>query len=87
MKVIIPSTKFKKKLKKLETKIVLAFKERITIFEIDEFSAVLNNHKLNGQYQDCRSINITNDFRLIYKKVADNSYLLVDIGSHSELYS
>ena len=61
------------------------FKERRDIFLEDEFNPVLNNHSLRGKYQGYRSINITGDIRVIYKKERE-IVIFVTIGNHSELY-
>ncbi len=87
MKIIKPSAKFKRRSKRLDQKTNIALNERLFIFENNEFDQILNNHKLNGEYTNCRSINITSDIRLIYKKLDENLYLFVNIGTHSELYS
>ena len=87
MKILRPSNKFKKGSKKLDKKTDETLTEKLHIFEENEFDQRLNNHKLHGEYVDCRSINITSDVRIIYKKVAENIYVLMAIGTHSELYS
>lgn len=87
MKIIISSTLFKRRLKKLSPKILILLKERVAIFRENEFDQILNNHKLNGVYLHRRSINITGDIRVIYRKISDNMYLFLTIGTHSELYS
>ncbi len=87
MKIIITSNRAKKRIKKLDLKILLILKQRVNLFRNDEFNHVLNNHKLHGEYANCRSINITPDIRLIYRKVSDNLYHILEIGTHSELYS
>lgn len=74
-------------MKKLDHKILSILKERVDIFRENEFDPILNNHKLHGEYANCKSINITSDVRLIYEKVAENIYHIIDIGTHSELYS
>lgn len=79
------SNRFKKKLKKLDKKIIKAFKNKFIIFQENEYSSVLNNHPLKAEYADCKSINITGDYRLVYKRI-DNLYILIDIDTHSELY-
>ncbi len=85
MKTFSFSTKFKKNLKKLDSKIIKSFKTRFILFQENEFAIILNNHSLKGEYSDHRSINITGDYRLVYKKI-DNLYIFVDIGTHSQLY-
>ena len=76
---------FTKRFKNLPQKIQLKFKERLIIFEADQFNPVLNNHMLKGNYLGYRSINITDDLRAIYKQTRDN-VIFVTIDSHSKLY-
>lgn len=87
MKVFIYSSKFKRALRGLDQKYIDLFKQKMALFRADEFDKTLNNHKLNGKFKEYRSINILSDLRLIYRKIDTNTYLLVNIGSHSELYS
>lgn len=70
------------KLRKNEKK---KFKERRDLFLQDEFNPVLNNHPLKGQYGGYRSINITGDLRVIYRKRSEE-IIFVAIDSHSNLY-
>lgn len=77
---------FKKVYKKLPTKIERAVKQRLRLFALSPFDAVLNNHPLRGKYLGCRSINITGNFRLVYSEESDNVVVLVDVGTHSQLY-
>lgn len=76
---------FKKNYKKLTESQKKKFKERRSLFMQDEFNPVLNNHALKGKYLGYRSINITGDLRVIYKKELED-VLFVDIDSHSNLY-
>ena len=64
----------------------IKLEERLQIFIKDEFNPILNNHTLHDPWKNARSINITGDIRLIYTKMNENICLLIDIGSHSELY-
>jgi addiction module RelE/StbE family toxin len=85
MKVFSRTKRFNKNFKKLDKKIVNAFKARFLIFQENEYANILNNHPLRAEYADCKSINITGDYRIVYKR-RDNLYILIDIGTHSELY-
>ncbi|MBC7766814.1 type II toxin-antitoxin system mRNA interferase toxin, RelE/StbE family [Arenimonas sp.] len=85
MKTFLYSTRFKKNLKKLDKKIIKAFKTRFVIFQENEYASILNNHPLKAEFADCKSINITGDYRLVYKRT-DNLYIFLDIGTHSQLY-
>jgi addiction module RelE/StbE family toxin len=77
---------FEKQYKKLSTKTKEKIKERIIIFENDQFNPMINNHALQGKYTGYRSINITGDFRIIYKLLDERTVLFVEIGTHSKLY-
>ncbi|MBI3459286.1 type II toxin-antitoxin system mRNA interferase toxin, RelE/StbE family [Candidatus Azambacteria bacterium] len=77
---------FIKKYYKLTVKIQEKFKERRNLFLIDQFHPLLNNHALSGKYDNCRSINITSDIRVIFSLRPDGTIVFITIGSHSELY-
>ncbi len=84
---IIHSRTFKKQFKKLSKFADKALETKLEIFAQDEFARVLKNHKLAGEYQNCRSINITGDIRLIYEKIDKETLCFRAVGTHSELYS
>jgi len=46
---------------------------------------ILNNHSLEGAFDECRSINVTGDCRAIFKQ-EKNIAIFMTIGTHSELY-
>jgi addiction module RelE/StbE family toxin len=52
----------------------------------DPFARPLNNHTLAGKYKGYRSINITGDFRAIYRLEKPDIGVFVAIGKHSQLY-
>ncbi|KKS93468.1 MAG: hypothetical protein UV70_C0010G0050 [Parcubacteria group bacterium GW2011_GWA2_43_13] len=64
----------------------LKFKERRNVFLRDPFSLELRNHVLRGQYDGCRSIDITGDLRVIYREEGGGIVSFLAIGTHSELY-
>lgn len=80
------SNKFKKNLNNLTEKIQLKSFERLELFKINQFESILNNHSLHGEYLGCRSINVSGNLRIIYKKINNTSFLLIDIGTHSQLF-
>lgn len=84
---IILHQRFIKKYKKLTSAEREKFKERRDLFLEDPFHPLLRNHALHGKYADYRSINITGDMRLVYKNLDAETFLFVEIGTHSELYS
>ncbi len=84
--IIVYHKTFLKDVKKLPKKVKERLKERILIFGADKFNPVLNNHALKGRYQGYRSINITGDFRAIFK-ITPSEAIFVTINSHSNLYN
>jgi addiction module RelE/StbE family toxin len=76
---------FKKKFKKLPAKIKRQFYERIELFSVNKNHEILNNHSLEGSFEGCRSINISGDYRAIFKEDLNISTFII-IGTHSELY-
>ncbi|MDD2870508.1 MAG: type II toxin-antitoxin system mRNA interferase toxin, RelE/StbE family [Candidatus Gracilibacteria bacterium] len=81
--------KFTKKFEKLDKIIQEKTISRIDDFQKTPFSVILNNHALTGDYKGYRSINITGDFRAIFREYPDGTYEFVefiDIGTHSQLY-
>jgi addiction module RelE/StbE family toxin len=86
MPIIIRSDQFKKSTRSFSLKIQDKIETRLNLFVIDTYNDVLNNHPLHGEYLGCRSINITGDIRLIYREIGENIILLLDIGTHSQLY-
>jgi len=60
-------TTFKKKLKKIPSKIQERSYERLELFVQNKFARVLNNHSVDRAYQNCRSINLSGDYRAIFE--------------------
>lgn len=83
---IIPSKRFDKKVIKLPLPIQKELIKRLTLFTEDPFSRILNNHPLQGNKKQYRSINITGDYRLIYELYDTDMARLIDIDKHSNLY-
>lgn len=77
---------FEKQYQKLREKLKIRFKQRRDLFLQNEFHPVLNNHALKGKYLGFRSINITGDLRVIFKREGTD-IIFVTIDSHSNLYS
>lgn len=77
---------FKKSLKKRDSFIQKKVGERIKLFRQDPFNVLLDNHKLHGEYEGCSSINITGNFRAVFKYLGEDCIIFLDIGTHPELY-
>lgn len=76
---------FKKEFRKLSPKIQEQFFERTALFFEDRFDPLLNNHSVDPAYPGCRSINVTGDYRAIFK-VENDAVTFLHIGTHSQLY-
>ena len=80
---------FDKKYQKLPIKIQNKFNEKLIEFEFDKFNKKLNNHSLKWKFLWYRSINITWDYRAIFKEYPNWTYEFIefiDIWTHSQLY-
>lgn len=78
---------FAKQFDKVPAKIRLSFEERLDLFIQDKYHPVLRNHKLSGRWSGCRSLNITGDWRAIYREFENENLIYFDaIGTHSQLY-
>ena len=81
--------KFKKHFEKIDNNIQQKTISKIDLFQINPFNKSLNNHALTWEYLWFRSINITWDYRAVFREYWENKYEFVDfidIWTHSELY-
>lgn len=77
---------YKRQFRKLPQDLRYKVMERLELFMKDEMHPLLDNHPLRFEWKGYRSINITGDYRLIFKKESDLLVRLEEVGSHSELY-
>ena len=80
---------FLKQLKKSDVRIRKAFKQRLLLFVENPNDLELNNHPLEREYVGFRSIDITVDYRAVYKEVIqeDGTYIyFTSFGTHHKLY-
>ena len=76
-------------LKKQNVRVHKSFKKIIIQFSKDPNNKELNSHALTREWQGKRSINITADFRAIYKETQlKNEKIIhfVALGTHKQLY-
>lgn len=76
---------FTKQRKAAPVAIKQAFRETLELFAEDPHHPSLRNHALRGKFQDLRSIDITEDWRAVYREEGER-FLFVDIGTHETLY-
>lgn len=78
-----------KNLQKLNKKLQQKACETVVKFARNPFDETLYNHSLHGKLYGYRSISVTGDIRIIFE-LLENGYKIVkivNIGSHSQLYS
>ena len=80
---------FLKQLKKSDVRIRKVFKQHLLVFVENLNDLELNNHPLREPYLGHRSIDITADYRAIYKEIVqeDDTYIyFTSFGTHTQLY-
>lgn len=81
------SKRFGKQYDKAPKRIQEKFDERLELFFRDKFHPSLNNHPLSGKYKEHRSINVTGNWRAIFREFEDGELIYFEvIGTHSQLY-
>lgn len=83
---VIFSKRFQKDYQNCDKQIKKAFQTRLKIFLMDSHNFSLRNHKLNGIWQGYRSINISGNYRAIFRYLDIETVFFVSIGTHSQLY-
>jgi addiction module RelE/StbE family toxin len=76
---------FKKAYKKRPPSVRKRFDEQLVLFSKDPFDQKLKNHPLYGKWTGYRSINVTGDFRAVFKQQAEVA-TFVDLDTHHNLY-
>ena len=81
------SKTFVKQRNKAPKKIQQALNKKIEIFIENDRNPVLRIHKLNGVLKDYYSINITGDWRVVFRVINKNEIVIfLMFETHSNLY-
>lgn len=83
------SKRFLKQFKKIPVHVRLSFQKRVAIFLKDPYHSQLRNHGLTGSLQRYKSINITGDWRALFRMIEQRGCAVIffdAIGTHSQLY-
>ena len=83
--IVLLHQSFKKAYKKKPMSVRKRFDERLILFIKNPFDQILDNHPLSGEWAGYRSINVTGDYRAVFKQQADAT-IFVDIDTHHNLY-
>jgi len=76
---------FRKRIRRDE-KLGPKFWESLEKFTQNPFDPALRTHKLSGELEGLWSFSVEYDCRVIFKFLEGNRALLIDIGSHDEVY-
>lgn len=80
---------FKKSYKKRignNAKKVKKVAERLALFQEDPTNPLLKDHALTGEKSQLRAFWVAGDIRIVYKPISDKKIILLDIGSHNQVY-
>ena len=81
------SKKFKKQYEKAPKNIQATFQKKLILFQKNKFHPLINNHALTGDLKGLRSINVTGDWRAVFKEdINANTIIFELLGTHSQLY-
>lgn len=83
------SPSFNQQLTAALREIKIAFRESLELFQEDTEHQVLRNHPLKEQFTGYRSIDVTNDYRAIFREVQAGKIRVIIfyyLGTHKQLY-
>jgi addiction module RelE/StbE family toxin len=76
---------FDKQIARAPAEIKLAFHEVYYLFSENPTHPALRNHLLTGKYAGFRSIDVTEDWRALYREEPER-LLFMELGTHEALY-
>ena len=62
------------------------FQEKMALFLEQPFDPQLRTHKLSGKLKGVWAFSINDDYRVLFEFVNTQKVLLIDFGSHDEVY-
>jgi addiction module RelE/StbE family toxin len=80
---------FNRQRKKAPKEIKIAFREALSLFVDNQMHPILRNHSLEKKLAGYRSINVTGDWRALFRIKKTSRQAIVTfhkLGTHSELY-
>lgn len=76
---------FKKRIES-DSKLVSRYKKRLSLFVENLQDPLLKDHSLTGTLRSKRAFSVTGEIRVICIMLGENTVLLLDIGSHNQVY-
>jgi addiction module RelE/StbE family toxin len=83
------SDRFERKLQKIPDEIKAAFADTLELFVAEPNHPLLRNHALKEKFAGSRSINVTDDWRAVFKEEQSGERTVITfhlLGTHDELY-
>lgn len=81
-----PFLRILKKWRKKHPELVDRFQQKLILFTNEPFHPSLRTHSLSGNLAGYWSISINYEQRLVFKFLSDTKVLLIDLGTHNEVY-
>jgi mRNA-degrading endonuclease YafQ of YafQ-DinJ toxin-antitoxin module len=63
-----------------------SFQDALALFMTNPEYPKLRTHKLHGLLANYHAFSVAPDCRVIFKKLPEDTFLFIDIGSHDEVY-
>jgi addiction module RelE/StbE family toxin len=83
---VLFSKKFSKMFERLPNDIKEKAKNKMHLFNENRWNPILKIHPLQGEYSGTKSMNVTGDYRIIFKYLSPDEVEFIKIGTHSQLY-
>jgi len=64
----------------------LQFEQRLALFLQDPQNPLLKDHPLKGRKQGARAFSLSGDYRVVYSRISASEVLLLDVGTHNQVY-
>ncbi len=81
-----PFLKILKKWRKKHPNLTTRFEERLNVFVQNPFEPSLKTHRLSGELKEFWAMSINYQHRLVFKFLSETEILLIDLGTHDEVY-
>ncbi len=75
-----------KKWKKRHPQLIDTIEDKLTHFVQQPFKPSLRTHQLSGPLKGYWAFSITYEYRLVFKFLSEHQVLLIDIGTHDDVY-
>ena len=72
---------YRKRIKKNDER-----RRRMELFLASPFSTQLRTHKVSGKLEGQWAFSVDDDCRVVFEFIGEDKVLLIDIGSHDEVY-